>query len=215
MIAQQSPPAKPTAEVKIGVIPTLLLKDQVLSHEQLAYAVRVHSKLTNPQTMLDTLLELGLITQDQLQTTLRKYQLNVRLGDLLVELGYLRDTDLTQALAIQKESDGQRRLGEVLVDNGFIEERKLLESLSYQLGYPLIDPDFVRIDRSLLARLPLDVCKQFNVLPLYKKGDQLVVTFADPLDQRARDIVSAHLGSYVPAICSKKSLLCLHFRLFQ
>ncbi len=197
---------QPTTEVKIGVIPTLLLKDQVLSHDQLAYAVRVHSKLTTPQTMLDTLLELGLISQDQLQSTLRKYQLNVRLGDLLVELGYLRDSDLSQALAIQKESDGQRRLGEVLVDNGFIEERKLLESLSYQLGYPLIDPDFVRIDRSLLGRLPLDVCKQFNVLPLYKKGDQLVVTFADPLDQRARDIVSAHLGSYIPAICSKKSL---------
>lgn len=206
MITQQSPSPKPTTEVKIGVIPTLLLKDQVLTHEQLAYAVRVHSKLTTPQTMLDSLLELGLITQDQLQTTLRKYQLNVRLGDLLVELGYLRDSDLTQALAIQKESDGQRRLGEVLVDNGFIEERKLLESLSYQLGYQLIDPDFVRIDRSLLSRLPLDVCKQFNVLPLYKKGDQLVVTFADPLDQRARDIVSAHLGSYIPAICSKKSL---------
>lgn len=206
MITQQSPSPKPTTEVKIGVIPTLLLKDQVLTHEQLAYAVRVHSKLTTPQTMLDSLLELGLITQDQLQTTLRKYQLNVRLGDLLVELGYLRDSDLTQALAIQKESDGQRRLGEVLVDNGFIEERKLLESLSYQLGYQLIDPDFVRIDRSLLGRLPLDVCKQFNVLPLYKKGDQLVVTFADPLDQRARDIVSAHLGSYIPAICSKKSL---------
>ena len=206
MTVQQSPPPKPTAEVKIGVIPTLLLKDQVLSHEQLAYAVRVHSKLTTPQTMLDSLLELGLITQDQLQTTLRKYQLNVRLGDLLVELGYLRDSDLTQALAIQKESEGQRRLGEVLVDNGFIEERKLLESLSYQLGYPLIDPDFVRIDRSLLGRLPLDICKQFSVLPLYRKGDQLVVTFADPLDQRARDIVSAHLGSYIPAICSKNSL---------
>lgn len=193
-------------EVKIGVIPTLLIKDEMITHEQLAYAVRVHSKLTTPQTMLDTLLELGLISQEQLQTTLRKHQLNLRLGDLLLELGYLREIDLQQALAIQKDSQGQRKLGDVLVENGFIEERKLLETLSYQLGYPLIDPDFVKIDKTLLARLPLNICHQFSILPLYRQGDQLVVTFADPLDQRARDIVAAHLGNFIPAICSKNSL---------
>jgi len=193
-------------EVKIGIVPTLLIKDGVITHDQLAYAVRVHSKLTTPQTMLDTLLELGLISQEQLQTTLRKHQLNLRLGDLLLELGYLREIDLQQALAIQKDAQGQRRLGDVLVDNGFIEERKLLETLSYQLGFPLIDPDFVKIDKTLLARLPLNICHQFNVLPLYRQGEQLVVTFADPLDQRARDIVAAHLGNFIPAICSKNSL---------
>lgn len=190
----------------IGVIPPLLVHEQIINHEQLAYAVRVHSKLTTPQTMLDTLLELGLITREQLQATLRKYRLNVRLGDLLVELGYLRDTDLSQALAIQKQSDGQHRLGEVLVDNGFIDERKLLETLSYQLGYPLIEPDFVRIDRTLLSRLPLNLCKQFNLLPLFRQGEQTVVTFADPLDQRALDMVTAHLGNFIPAICSKHTL---------
>ena len=193
-------------EVKIGVIPTRLINDEMITHEQLAYAVRVHSKLTTPQTMLDTLLELGLISQEQLQTTLRKHQLNLRLGDLLLELGYLREIDLQQALAIQKDSQGQRKLGDVLVENGFIEERKLLETLSYQLGYPLIDPDFVKIDKTLLARLPLNICHQFSILPLYRQGEQLVVTFADPLDQRARDIVAAHLGNFIPAICSKNSL---------
>ncbi len=193
-------------EIKIGVIPTLLVKDGIITQDQLVYAVRVHSKLTTPQTMLDTLLELGLISQEQLQKTLRKYQLNVRLGDLLVELGYLKDSDLVQALAIQKDSDGQRRLGQVLVENGFIEERKLLETLSYQLGYPLVEPDFVKIDKTLLSRLPLNICRQYNVLPLYRQGDQIMVSFADPLDQRAREAVSSHLGSFIPAICSKHSL---------
>lgn len=203
-----SPPTdtKATQELKIGAIPTLLINDEIITHDQLAYAARVHGKLTSPQTMLDTLLELGLISQEQLQITLRKHQLKLRLGDLLLELGYLREIDLQQALAIQKDSQGQRRLGDVLVENGFIEERKLLETLSYQLGYPLIDPDFVSIDKTLLARLPLNVCHQFNVLPLYQQGDKLVVTFSDPLDQRARDIVSSHLGSFSTAICSKNSL---------
>ncbi len=206
MSSSSSHTTKKAPEIKIGTIPTLLVKDGAITNEQLSYAVRVYSKLTTPQTMLDTLLELGLISQEQLQTTLRKHQLNLRIGDLLLELGYLREADLLQALAIQKESQGNRRLGDVLVDNGFIEERKLLETLSYQLGYPLIDPDFVRIDKTLLARLPLNICQQFSVLPLYRQGEELVVTFADPLDQRARDVVAAHLGTFIPAICSKKSL---------
>lgn len=189
-----------------GIIPTLLKKEGILTDEQLAYAIRVHTKLTTPQTMLDSLLELGLVTQEQLQATLRKHQLNIRLGDLLVELGYLRASDLQQALAIQKDSQGQKRLGEVLVDGGFIEERKLLETLSYQLGYPLINPDFVRIDKALQAQIPLNICKQISALPLYRSGEQVVVTFADPLDQRSREVVRTHIPNFLPAICSKISL---------
>lgn len=191
---------------KIGIIPILLVKEGILSNEQIAYAIRVHNKLSNPQTMLDTLFELDMLSQEQLQRTLRKYQLNVRLGDLLVELGYLRDVDLQQALSIQKDSQGQKRLGEVLVDHGFIEERKLLETLSYQLGFPLIDPDFVKIDKTLLAQLPLATCKQFSVLPLFKKEDKVVVTLADPLDQKAREVVNAHFPGFILAICTKNAL---------
>lgn len=197
--------ADKTATV-IGVIPGLLANDGIITKEQLAYAIRVNGKLTTPQTLLDTLQELGLVSQEQLQTTLRKNQLSIRLGDLLVELGYLKASDLQQALGIQKESQGHRRLGEVLVESGLIEERKLLETLSYQMGYPLIDPDFVRIDKSLLGHLPLNICKQHNVLPLYRQKDQVVVTFADPTDPTARDVVAANIPSYILAICSKNSL---------
>lgn len=197
---------QPEDACKIGVIPSLLVREEMLTSEQLAYAVRVHTKLSSPQTIVDTLLELELITREQLQETLRKHQLNVRLGDLLVELGYLRESDLAQALAIQKNSSEQRRLGEVLIDNGFIEERKLLETISYQLGFPLIDPDFVKIDKTLLAQLPLQTCQQLSVLPLYRQANQIIVTFADPLDKRVWEVVSQHLGQFIPAICSKASL---------
>ncbi len=194
------------SQVKVGVIPSLLKEEGIISDDQLAYAIRVHGKLTTSQTMLDTLMELGLLSHDQLQDTLRKHQLNIRLGDILVELGYLREVDLQQALAIQSNSVAQKRLGEVLVENGFIEEKKLLQSLSYQLGYPLIEPDFVKIDKKLLAHLPLNVCKQYNILPLYRQKDQIVVTFSDPLDKRAIEAVKAHIPAFISAICSKSSL---------
>ena len=130
------------------MITKLLLKENIISEQQLAYAVRVRSKLATSKTMIDTLLDLGYLTHDLLQSLLRNNRVSIRLGDFLVELGYLRESDLIQALGIQSESKGRKRLGEILVDRSFIEERKLLEALSYQLGYPLIELTFVAIDDS-------------------------------------------------------------------
>jgi type IV pilus assembly protein PilB len=116
-----------------GMITKLLLAENIISPQQLAYAVRVRSKLATPKTMIDSLLDLGYLTREILQETLRNNRVKIRLGDFLVELGYLREADLKQALGIQGETINKQRLGEILISRGFIEERKLLEALSYQL----------------------------------------------------------------------------------
>jgi type IV pilus assembly protein PilB len=192
---------------KQGLIAELLLHESLITEQQLSYAQRVRSKLTTQKTLKDTLLDLGYITTEQIQETLRKNQVNIRLGDLLVELGYLRETDLQQALGIQKESKDEKRLGDVLVNSGFIEERKLLETLSYQLGYPLIELDFVNLDKSLFASIPLDICREHSFVPVKREGDSVLIAFADPLDKRARNKLQNYLGSsFNSAIASKESV---------
>ena len=94
-----------------GVLAALLLNQGIISEKQLNYALRVRKKIATPQTMLDTLIELGYVDRDQVKESLRNSQINIRLGDLLVELGYLSDADLRQALGLQKESGGKKRLG--------------------------------------------------------------------------------------------------------
>jgi len=196
-----------TVEPKPGLIAELLLQENLINEQQLSYAQRVRSKLTTQKTLKDTLLDLGYVTTDQIQAALRKNQVNVRLGDLLVELGYLREADLQQALGIQKESKDEKRLGDVLVNSGFIEERKLLETLSYQLGYPLIELDFVNLDKSLFAIIPLDICREHFFVPVKREGDTILIAFADPLDKRARNKLQNYLGSsFNSAIASKESV---------
>ncbi|WP_240731925.1 GspE/PulE family protein [Geobacter sp. FeAm09] len=202
-----SPATVPPME-STGLISALLLKDGVIDERQLSYATRVRSKLSTPRTMMDTLLDLGYVTQEQLQKTLRSNQMNIRLGDLLVELGYLRQADLQQALGIQKEYLGKKRLGEILVERGFIEERRLLETLAYQLGYPLIELSFVTLDRSLLATIPLNVCREHKFVPVRREGDDIVLAFSDPLDQKAQDAARKILGQGLKiAIAPRESIL--------
>jgi type IV pilus assembly protein PilB len=191
-----------------GVLAALLLNQGIISEKQLNYALRVRKKIATPQTMLDTLIELGYVDRDQVKESLRNSQVNIRLGDLLVELGYLTDGDLRQALGLQKESGGKKRLGEILVEGGFIEERRLLETLSYQLGYPVITIDFGKLNRALAALIPSNICKEFCIIPIEKEGDTVVVAFGDPLDQQAMQTAERLLGkNFKPAITSKATVL--------
>lgn len=191
-----------------GVLASLLLNQGIISEKQLNYALRVRKKIATPQTMLDTLIELGYVDRDQVKASLRNSQINIRLGDLLVELGYLSDADLRQALGLQKESGGKRRLGEILVEGGFIEERRLLETLSYQLGYPVITIDFGKLDKSIANLIPLNVCKELCILPIEKDGNIVIVAFGDPLDQQAFQTTERLLGkNFKPAITSKATVL--------
>ena len=53
---------------------------------------------------------------------------NIRLGDLLIELGYITPDQLTAALAYQKEHR-DLRVGQALQELGYVNERQVLEAL--------------------------------------------------------------------------------------
>ena len=195
-------------EQEAGFLASLLFSQGLIDEKQLQYALRVRKKLTTPQTMLDTLTELGYIDREQVKTSLRSNQINIRLGNLLVELGYLKEADLRQALGLQKESGNNKRLGEILIEGGFVEERRLLETLSYQLCYPVVTIDFGKIDRTLAGMIPPNICKEFCVLPIEKEGACITVAFGDPLDQQAMLAVERLMGKgFKPAIASRASVL--------
>lgn len=190
-----------------GIIAGLLLKENIITDQQLTYAVRIRSKLTTQKTMVDTLLDLGYLNKEQLQETLRINQLKLRLGDFLVELGYIREPDLQQALGMQRESKAKLRLGEILVERGFIEERRLLEALSYQLGYPLIELTFIAIDRSLFTVVPLTICQELSIIPVSRDDRAVILAVSDPLDQKVHDAANRFLGDkHRIVIASKESI---------
>ena len=105
-----------------------------------------------PATLIHVLQELQFVTPDQLRQTLHTNHVSVRLGDLLVELGYLRTADLEAALEIQKGTQPKKKLGEILVEGHFIEARRLAEVLAFQLGFVYAEPNFAELDQDLLGQ---------------------------------------------------------------
>ena len=71
-----------------------------------------------------------------------------RLGDMLLDSGYITTDQLTTALSLQKDSG--MRLGETLIDAGYITEKELIDVLCMQLGIDFIDLTNVILPTCLL-----------------------------------------------------------------
>ena len=62
---------------------------------------------------------------------------NLRLGDMLVEAGYITEEQLQEALQAQS-ADRSKKIGEHLIELGFIKEEEMLVVLSKKMDLPLI-----------------------------------------------------------------------------
>jgi type IV pilus assembly protein PilB len=176
-------------------IATMLVKSGYLAKEQLSYAQRVKGKLGSPRTLTAVMLELGFFTKEQLRETLRNHIVSVKLGALLVELGYLKQSELQAALGLQREGDNCKMLGEILVEQRFIEEYTLAEVVAFQLGYRYIDVDPADIDRSLLGRVPPHWIGQHCFIPIKEEDGKVLVAIADPLNVEARKTAEKLFGT--------------------
>jgi len=203
-----TPHAAANAPAAGGEIVSLLVREGVITQDQLRYAQRVHHKVLSTKTLIDVLMELEYLTRDQLTRTLRKQSVSIRIGDFLVELGYLRKSDLIAALSLQKEGTERKMLGDIFIENGFIEERKLIEVLSFQLGFPVAELEFRKLDRKLFAKGNFPQFRELLFCPVAVEEGAVMVAFVNPLDLRARTAAEKIYGlGLKPAIASKKSLL--------
>jgi len=110
-------------------------------------------------------LHWGLITEKQLKEGLKIAQgSRKRIGETLVDLGYVSQNDVAKALASQ-------------FDMEFVD---------------LDSPDAV--DKNQLSLIPRDLIKRYQVLPLGKEGNKLKVLAHDPMDLELIDDLRFRLG---------------------
>jgi type IV pilus assembly protein PilB len=206
--APQKLPAtkKPEKDPGGDAIACLLVEQGLISQEKLVYAKRIKAKLVSDRSLVEIFKELGLLSNQQLNEALKQKRLNIRIGDLLVELGQIRQCDLDAALAIQLENR-QQKIGDILVEYGFIEEHRLMEILASKLGYPFVEPVFAEIDRTLLAQVPVKTYAQHSFVPVARVDGRVIVAFVDPLDLEDLEAVDRIYGRQIlPAIGTRQSI---------
>jgi type IV pilus assembly protein PilB len=184
----------------------LLIAQGLITEESRAYVKRIKAKLVSESSLVEICKELHLLTNQQLNQVLKMQRSNILIGDLLVELGHIRQGELDAALAIQKE-DRRLKLGDILVEYGFIDEHRLMEILATKLGYPFVEPAFAGIDCELLNQVPAKVYAQHAFVPIGREADRVIVAFADPLDLQDHEAADRVFGRKIlPAIATRQAI---------
>lgn len=115
-----------------------------------------------------------------------------RLGDILVESGFLNATELAEVLSTQKETG--KRLGEVIVESGLMSEFDILRAVSSQYNYPIIDLAGIDVDPKATALLTQKFCEDNVVFPIGFDGDKLAVAIDDPMNITIEDELQFQTG---------------------
>jgi type IV pilus assembly protein PilB len=106
-----------------------------------------------------------------------------KIGEILCKEGYITGTQLEDALNYQKKNKG--RLGNVLIKLGYIEDETIVNVLSRIHNYPAVLLSKTTPDPEVLKIVPYEMAKKYLAFPLRFKGEELVITMAEPTDTSA------------------------------
>lgn len=107
------------------------------------------------------------------------------LGELLIEGGTLKPSELEKALVLQKQTG--RRLGSLLMQEGFIEEHVLLGALRQQLNIEVVASWDLKIEEDAWKMVSPDLIRKYAVIPLKVTGKELTLVMSDPFNLAACD----------------------------
>jgi DNA-binding response OmpR family regulator len=102
------------------------------------------------------------------------------LGEILREADLINDTQLAEALTLQRTFG--ERLASILVRQKILTEKFAVTYLGRQLGVPPVDLSKTEIDLGVLEVLPLELCERHLVFPIRVEGTRLQVAMSDPMD---------------------------------
>lgn len=109
---------------------------------------------------------------------------NIRLGDVLIDFGYITRDQLQAALAYQKEHK-HLRVGQALQELGYVNEHQVLEALAQRLHLRVIDFTQINADISAVEKVPRELAQKYDMLPIAINGRSLVIAANDPLNYYA------------------------------
>jgi type IV pilus assembly protein PilB len=119
-----------------------------------------------------------------------------KLGQILVDLGYLSEDQLWDVLEEQKQSPGEI-IGQIALRMGVITPDQLTEALAEQWGMPVVNLDETNIPPKVIELVPQTMADVYKIMPISLKDDVLTVAMADPQNLAALDDLRNFIGMEV------------------
>ncbi|MDR0867919.1 MAG: Flp pilus assembly complex ATPase component TadA [Planctomycetota bacterium] len=127
-----------------------------------------------------------------------------RIGDILVEMGFITEDDLRTAMAKQKEL-GRERLGDVLIELGYVKPEDLVRALADQFGMDIVDLEDLDIDPGVIDMVPVDFVREHHLVPIFLEDETLTIAVSEPLDLEMLDNLRFLIDCKVECVLASKT----------
>jgi type IV pilus assembly protein PilB len=128
------------------------------------------------------------------------------LGEHLVELGLISAEQKAQALARHHESG--RRLGETLIEMGFVSPEDIARVIADRTNLPFARLRKGLADPRVVGVVPPERARQYQVLPLFRIHEMLILAVSDPHKINVLDAIRKLTGCEIqPVVTLQEDIL--------
>jgi len=128
------------------------------------------------------------------------------LKKILVDSELISQNDFN--LAKKTAEEKKQRLEEILVEKGLISDEQLSKLIADEIGYPCVNLEKIKIDRTILEIVPEIVAKKQRIIVFERTKEGLKAAMADPDNLEMREFIERKTGEKViPYYTSEKNIL--------
>jgi type IV pilus assembly protein PilB len=130
-----------------------------------------------------------------------------RIGQILVDLGFLREDRLEMLLEEQQQRPGEM-LGHIAVSMGLVTDDQLAQGLAEQMGMQVVSISDAAISPEVLAMITEPMAQLYRIVPLTFEDNTLTIAMCDPQKLQILDELRTFLGYEIKAmVCTEKDML--------
>jgi type IV pilus assembly protein PilB len=116
-----------------------------------------------------------------------------RIGQILVDLGYITDEQLDQLLAEQRRRPGEL-LGRLAESMQLITDEQLVEALAEQMAMRVITLSEVKIPSAVIDKITEPMAQLYKIIPIDFRDDTLTIATSEPQKLSIQDELRTLLG---------------------
>tara|TARA_Y100001960_G_scaffold257890_1_gene277093 strand:+ start:7 stop:1725 length:1719 start_codon:yes stop_codon:yes gene_type:complete len=116
-----------------------------------------------------------------------------RLGQILVDMGFIDDDQLEMLVDEQEQQPGTQ-IGKVAEDMGLVTDSQIAQALSEQFNIQIVDLGEIQISSDVLDEITETMAQMYRVVPVHLDGNTLSVATANPENITVADELRTFLG---------------------
>jgi type IV pilus assembly protein PilB len=127
-----------------------------------------------------------------------------RIGQILVDMGFISDEQLEMLLEEQQNRPGTL-LGKIAQELNLVNEDQLVQALSEQMGMKVVELGDIALSADLVTKISESMAQLYRVIPILFEGNTLTVATCDPQNITIQDELRSMLGYNIRTVIATET----------